>query len=281
MTSSMEPLRLLDTEQGLSNPLREALKAGRAIHPTKAQITDLSQRLASMLPVEPSSLRPLDGSAGQTVNTAGSHFTLGKGILAVVTFAVATPLAINAWIKSSQEVPSRRNPLVEKPSSLSEPPPLNRVEHSVPLTDEQAENRSKREIPIALTRGIAPRPAPLKAVYGGQASSLQNRYTKPNQPKKAPAEIAEVSNAFSMADELGLIRQARDDLSLAPRKALRLMAQHAKQFPNGMFVQEREIVAVEALVNIGDIETARKRASDLIRSFPNTAYKHRIEILIK
>jgi hypothetical protein len=80
--------------------------------------------------------------------------------------------------------------------------------------------------------------------------------------------------------EVTLLQDAQDALRSMPAFALSLADQHAARFPAGALSQEREVIAIEALVNLGRMDEARARAARLFRSAPGTAYRPRVETLL-
>jgi hypothetical protein len=76
---------------------------------------------------------------------------------------------------------------------------------------------------------------------------------------------------------------ARDDqtaLATDPARALALATEHEQRFPRGALGQEREVIAVGALVALGRAPEARARAARFVERFPGSAYRQRIEALV-
>lgn len=82
-------------------------------------------------------------------------------------------------------------------------------------------------------------------------------------------------------NEYQLLRTARDALARDPARALALADQHARQFATGMLAQEREAIAVDALVRLGSVGPAKARAQRFLRNYPHSPYAKRIESAIK
>jgi outer membrane protein assembly factor BamD (BamD/ComL family) len=55
---------------------------------------------------------------------------------------------------------------------------------------------------------------------------------------------------------------------------------HAAQFPDGSLSQEREVVAIQALLALGRPEDARARAARFAQRWPGSAHLRRIEVLL-
>ncbi len=79
--------------------------------------------------------------------------------------------------------------------------------------------------------------------------------------------------------EVHLLQRAQTALGADPRAALALTGEHARRFPGGALVQERELIAVTALVALGRKPEAQSRATSLLERFPSSAYRGRLESL--
>jgi hypothetical protein len=94
-----------------------------------------------------------------------------------------------------------------------------------------------------------------------------------NAPSDAPAPAP--------ATELDILQRASDALRSSPEQALALASEHASRFPAGALSQEREVIAIEALVRLGRMEEARARAARLFRDAPDTAHGPRVRALLE
>jgi hypothetical protein len=80
--------------------------------------------------------------------------------------------------------------------------------------------------------------------------------------------------------EIQLLHRAQDALGSAPSRALDLLSLHAARFPAAALGQEREVLAIDALVRLGRIGEARARAAAFAARFPTSAHLHRLEALV-
>lgn len=100
---------------------------------------------------------------------------------------------------------------------------------------------------------------------------------------KMPAELRKVGSdpvkavLPEEASEDALLHRAHAASLSDPRKALALTAEHARRFPNGMLVQEREVLAIEALARLGRRDDARARATAFSASYPGSPYQSRVD----
>lgn len=85
----------------------------------------------------------------------------------------------------------------------------------------------------------------------------------------------------TLAEEVRLISRAQRAVRGSPGRALSLTRRHRARFPRGVLVQEREALAIEALVRLGRRDQARRRADRLYRRSPATGYRLRIEALLQ
>jgi hypothetical protein len=101
-------------------------------------------------------------------------------------------------------------------------------------------------------------------------------------PKSEPSIVTAKpgTSATARPDELALIAQAQG-LRDQPQALLKVLKQHATWYPHGMLAQEREVLAVEALLAAGQIEAGKRRAARLEAEFPNSAHLPRIHALLK
>jgi hypothetical protein len=86
---------------------------------------------------------------------------------------------------------------------------------------------------------------------------------------------------MAAAPETELLARAHDELLRgAPEKALAITAEHARAYPRGAFRQEREVIAIEALIALGRRDEARRRAASFEREYPTSSHRDRVERLV-
>ena len=74
-------------------------------------------------------------------------------------------------------------------------------------------------------------------------------------------------------------RVARSHAGARPAESLARCDEHARRFANGTLVQEREVLAIDALMRLGRRPEAEARASRFRASFPRSGHLRRIEAL--
>jgi len=90
----------------------------------------------------------------------------------------------------------------------------------------------------------------------------------------APAsDEAKRTRASRLAEESRMVLEARNALrSSDPGTALRLLEAARVAFPDGALMQEREALAIEALVRSGQRDLASKRAEAFLRDYPKSPH---------
>jgi hypothetical protein len=79
------------------------------------------------------------------------------------------------------------------------------------------------------------------------------------------------------AEEYALLRSARRALADNPAAALQFTEQHRRRFPDGMLIQEREAIAIEASAHLGRTGDVKARAQAFFLHFPSSPYRGRVE----
>ncbi len=103
------------------------------------------------------------------------------------------------------------------------------------------------------------------------------------RPEATTAKIAPLATIAPMdplAREASLLESARAALSSEPARALELLNRHAREFPRGKLVLERELLAVEALHRMGRNAEARTRGASLVATDPSGPYAARVSSLL-
>ena len=74
-----------------------------------------------------------------------------------------------------------------------------------------------------------------------------------------------------LSAERAIIERARSALARGDGDgALVAVARHEREFTKGQLVEEREVIAVQALVTVGRIQQAAERGARFRKSFPNS-----------
>jgi hypothetical protein len=95
--------------------------------------------------------------------------------------------------------------------------------------------------------------------------------TKPRAPRAA---------ANDPEAELALLGRAQTLLARDARGSLQLLAEHARDYPKGVFREEREVLALEAESKLGRKAEAMARAERFLATFPRSAHARRVRALL-
>ena len=96
----------------------------------------------------------------------------------------------------------------------------------------------------------------------GKASPTAVRSTAPQQP--------------ALAEEVAHLASLRSMLRSDPTAALTAAAEGHRRFAGGVFYQEREAIAIDALAALGRTTSARERARAFIAQFPTSTLADRV-----
>jgi hypothetical protein len=244
-----DPKRLIEPESRSSPTLRALLRAGRSELPDDDRIETIDARAVAVAGTALVGATHGGPAAPGTGAVAGATAGLKVGGAAKVCVAVLVALggAGGGYAWTSHRA-------IEH--SAAAPP----ARSSDSLAAVLSGTRSPPPAPTSIPADPVPVPEP------------SQQFANP------PAPSAE--GAGGTAAEVSLLESAEDALSSSPELALSLADRHAARFPHGALAQEREVIAIEALLRLGRVEAARGRAERFYRSFPQSAHRTRIENLL-
>lgn len=102
----------------------------------------------------------------------------------------------------------------------------------------------------------------------------------PSAPVASPSTAPSARSAPKVeTDEIALIAQAHDRLHASPAEALALCRDHEARFAGGHFAQEREAIAIEALVYVGRRSDAERRFHAFRDRYPSSSHRVHLESL--
>jgi len=133
-------------------------------------------------------------------------------------------------------------------------------------------------------RDRSPPPPPISAPAPALAPIAEVTPDAAPEPVPVPAPAAAVHRAPepSLADEAALLDRARTALQRGDaRAALATCDAHVKNFTHGALREERERIAIEALLALGRHGDAEARAQRFDRAFPNSVQSERIHALLR
>jgi hypothetical protein len=254
-----DPRRLLDNGSEASPALRVLLaSAKRSDDPRAAQIEELSARLAVC--VEPlarsASITPAPHAVATAVARASRAAIAARAVAAIVALGV---LCGGAWYlraihnDARTQVETRR--MIERDARQT---PSTGAPPAQPAPDDPS------------IENVVPQPSP--APSPDSASAAPRPAAAPKQPRGSDDSEAETKLVVAAGAAL-----VRDEA----KAALVLTRKHLAQFPNGGHAEERDRIAIEALVRLGGLDRARAAADRFFLRYPQSIYRSRIENLLR
>jgi hypothetical protein len=243
-----DPPRLMSTSAGSPRRLRAALASAREDRPRPGQLDRVAARLSATLAV------PIPAP---TVPTSSSWWTSGGFKIGTVLFVVGA--SGGGWVYSASEHDAPPTaPAGRSAVGMESPSPVQAVPDAVAvIPPEPAPPGSSRDDAMAAPRPPAAAALPLFAV---------------SPPAAAPPATTD--------SEIDLLDRAHGVLEDDPATALGWVAKHAHDFPSGELVEEREVIAIQALVSLGRRADAESRIAGFRAVFPRSAFLPRLELLL-
>jgi hypothetical protein len=111
--------------------------------------------------------------------------------------------------------------------------------------------------------------------------SLNDLPSVPSKTTTAKPAARPTTNAEAPTqEEIALIDRAHQTLRTDPQGALALCKEHETKFASGHFAQEREAVAIEALVQMNRKDEAKRRFSSFDNQYPSSSHRVHLESLL-
>jgi hypothetical protein len=233
-------------------------------------------------------MRALERSVLGALGAGGAASIVAAAVRAGRTSAVA-PAAMGVSIATTKVVVGLALAAVtaggvwawRRPAATTTPP----VTTSARFTVEPAEE------PAALAIAQpAPAPAPrLATTRPKRGSGIASPAAIKDSPRvgahPAAADVADATKPVSApptddGEELRLLARAHSALAVDPAFALTLVHEHRRRFPSGSMDQEREVIAVSALMALGRFDEARQAANRFAHDHAGSAYAARIRAIV-
>lgn len=223
--------------EGESSELARLVRASRARRPNADVTSDMADRLAA--------------TSVYAAAARGASVSRRATVVKLAVVALATVgLGIFTIRTRGVETAPTSNVVDAPPAVVSAPPP--------PL--------------------LAPEPTEMPSVsVDALPSSSAPRVATRNESARAVQLPSPLTPAMTHESEFTLVRHAQDALAHDPTRALDLAQEHARTFPSGELVQEREVIAVEALSKLERRAEAKARAIALLSIHPRSPYVARLE----
>jgi TolA-binding protein len=183
--------------------------------------------------------------------------------------------AANWFAPSESSPPQSPAPVrtVSQPAAAPErvvaPSQLQARAEPAPAIEAPARRSARLEAETKTAPSTEPAPAPAPV----DPSAARAAFPEPVQAVAPPPTPAPASARDRARLESQRVAEARALLHAGdPRGALALLHSVASEFPNGVLVQEREALTVDALLASGDRDGARQRASDFVQRYPDSPH---------
>ena len=275
MTHEQDPPRWGAATNGLPESLVVGLEEARGVLPGADRLARMRSGLAPLLTVSAvASLGAVvPGSTAAQAAISGSGTIAGK--TAVSGAAGLSSKLLVPWVLVGGVVAATVGGVVAiRSTQVSETPSASRARSAMP---------SSAMPSSAMPSSAMPSSAMPSSALGPELS--QERTQEVAVPKRPlvhpPSAVAEPAReAGSLHSEARLLAQARAQLTTDPRATLGACEQHQREFSRGVLSQEREVLAVEALVRLGRTAEAQARVARFRAKFSGSPHLPRLEALV-
>ena len=261
--SDREPVRMVDDDQEA-----EALRVDLA----RAAEHDVGYDVAAGVAAFEASLA--DAPAGAEAGATGGGLGGGKLLMIVVGVAgIGAAAAIGlsgsgekpAPVVATADVEDPRPAIVPEPPVEESPVEESQVEQGQEQVQDQDQDQDQAqaqdEVEVSEPAVEAePKPRP-----------------RVNKPKpKVPKEPEPTPAVERYQAEMKATDRARKALASSPKKALELARAADKEFPGGLFVEQRAGIKALALLGMGKADAGRKAAEAYLRKHPKGTYADKL-----
>jgi len=236
--------------------LERGLDAAHASGPTDEQLRVLERSVLAGLGAAAATAMVITKTAeSHAAGAATGWLSAGatKLVLALVATAAVGGGTVVAWHAAGKR--SHGHPAIATPLRVSASPSEGKLRPDLPTPTETPAPAS--EIPSA-----APAPLPAAAAF---------------KKHEAPRVGSSKASRGDEDEEVALLERANRALAKSPALALTLAEEHARRFPASGMDQEREVIAITALVDLGQRSEAQKRAGRFSRAHAGSVYQARID----
>ena len=259
----------MSTSQEEEQALERLLRSGRS-DPDDAQLRRLEDRFDNWL----ENASPSSKGYGAATATRGIHRILpligaSLAVLGISFFSISSKDDRVATVKEDRRssVASERVTLANEPNR---PARLSTHEPALLPT-------TRPPVRVVAPRELA---GPSKESASPVDPALPVELASPVEPAPPSQLPGEAAIAEKSETEVSYLRRARAALKSDPAQALELANGHPLRFPHGALDQEREVVAIDALVRLGRRGESRARADAFRARYPSSAHLTRLDALV-
>jgi hypothetical protein len=301
MSYDSDPARWTSSPELAPEALRKPLMAAASEGPSDLQMKTLALKLSAIaagtaVAASAATAKAAATTAGGASAKAAGTLTLGK---ALASLAIVGAVGTSAVLWQHKGEPTRRTarapeqqepaqPVAEQapaatrdlaspaqPTQAPVAPATPATERAEPVVEAQAE----RQPSASATQAQPARRAQTRGKEPARTAKSSRAELRAREQAEAQAkrthEATLVAKSADVPSEVELLRRARAALASRPRSAFALTEEHREHYPRGVFAQERDALAVEALLRAGDMERARELARDFLRDYPASPHAHR------
>lgn len=281
---SEEPVRMhLDPD--LDAEVRATLEAARADRVDDERIERLALRLGPLLGPPGGGGGgggggPAKAAATATAAKGGGVIAAAKGLALVAALGAAGTFV---WIERGPSASETAHETAETAETTERPSaPTSRPE-ATPTTEASPEPPPAPEPSardgLEATRGSAQRsPRGVRTVHEEPLQqAAEPAPTSTASPSSTPPPTTTVADAPT---EISLVRGAMSALGSSPASALAQADQHARLYPHGALADDREVIAIDALVRLGRRGDAEERAGRFRTERPGSPSIRRIDRIL-
>jgi hypothetical protein len=288
------PLPLLHSRGDVPAAVRDALDAGRAELPSAAVLARLAAKLPPPGPPGGSGSAPREGGkwasgARPAAAVSGAAPSLLPGVVVGALLGVAASAVLALWAPPPSGMDGSAAAVVTPVAAEDRKGGVG----PAPAAGDGAARGSAEDENAQAVSGPVERPTGGGSWNGsgaGRAASSATATLEPPAPQPdgaaaagsaaGPSASPTASAEAPAESESALLQRAQRALGSSPAAALAITGEHVARYPGGMLAQEREVIAISALVAMGRAGEARSRAAAFLGAHPRSAHRPRIEALV-
>jgi hypothetical protein len=259
-----EPIRFTSQASDAPCELASAIRAARQEQASPAQIAALAERLARVV-----ATRPAPGSG-----SARWAWAVGISLLGAMTWLAATRLE-----GSDQRHPGGRSHAPAAETAPARAALRDRAADAASALPTAAASRTPSRI-VSRHESDATVSERTHRALARAARAHRENHSR-SLAREAPSTDLLRVQAGTSPSELGLLRRSQTALGNMPRRALALAEEHRRIYPNGVFAQEREVLAIEALFQLHQREAAIARATRFLAEHADSPHVRRVRSLLE
>ncbi len=261
MSRHPEPPRLLESLDSEFAELELGLLAARAQAPNAEQLARM--RAALGLPAQSAASEHVGPEpAGSPVSGSAVSIVPKLTIVGVLVLG-GTLYFVNPFAHVERAAPQvvRTQPVAALPTPTAPVTPAVEAPTRAPQT---------------VTAPAAPKPSAAR----GTRATLPAPPADHPVDSPPPAVDTRLPGGAQLLAELALLKRAKAHVRSAPERSLAYVDEHEQQFAAGSLVEEREVIAVEALLVAGREADGIARAERFFARFPQSAHARRVRALL-